>query len=44
MNAMTPQTWTLVAIVAAVIVIALAAYAIRRSKESQGLRTRFGPE
>jgi uncharacterized membrane protein len=44
MNAMTPQTWTLVAIVAAVIVIALAAYAIHRSKQSQGLRTRFGPE
>jgi uncharacterized membrane protein len=41
---MTPQTWTLVAIVAAVIVIALAAYAIHRSKQSQGLRTRFGPE
>jgi uncharacterized membrane protein len=44
MNAMTPQTWTLVAIVAAVIVIALVAYAIHRSKQSQGLRTRFGPE
>jgi len=44
MNAMTPQTWTLVAIVAAAIVIALAAYAIHRSKQSQGLRTRFGPE
>jgi hypothetical protein len=41
---MTPQTWTLVAIVAAAIVIALAAYAIHRSKQSQGLRTRFGPE
>jgi uncharacterized membrane protein len=41
---MTPQTWTLVAIVAAVIVIALVAYAIHRSKQSQGLRTRFGPE
>ena len=27
-----------------VIVIALAAYAIHRSKQSQGLRTRFGPE
>lgn len=44
MNAMTPQTWTLVAIVAAVIVIALVAYAIHRSKQSHGLRTRFGPE
>lgn len=44
MNAMTPQTWTLVAIVAAVVVIALVAYAIHRSKQSQGLRTRFGPE
>jgi len=44
MNAMTPQTWTLVAIVPAAIVIALAAYAIHRSKQSQGLRTRFGPE
>ncbi|MDN8613410.1 hypothetical protein [Variovorax ginsengisoli] len=39
MNAMPPQTWTLVAIVAAVIVIALAAYAIHRSKQSQGLRS-----
>jgi hypothetical protein len=41
---MTPQTWTLVAIVAAVVLIAVAAYAIHRSRQSHQLRARFGAE
>jgi hypothetical protein len=44
MNTMTPQTWTLVAIVAAVVVIALVAFAVHRSRQSHRLRARFGPE
>ena len=44
LNTMTPQTWTLVAIVVAVVLIAVAAYAIHRSRQSQQLRTRFGAE
>jgi hypothetical protein len=44
MNAMTPQSWTLVAIVAVVVLIALAVYVIHRGKQSSRLRARFGPE
>jgi hypothetical protein len=44
MDTMTPQTWTLLAIVAAVVLIALAVYAIHRGRQSHRLRERFGPE
>jgi hypothetical protein len=44
MNSMTAQTWTLLAIVAAVVLIAVATYAMHRSKQSHRLRVRFGPE
>ena len=44
MNTMNPQTWILLAIVAAVVLIALVAYAIHRSKQSHRLQARFGPE
>lgn len=44
MDTITPNTWILVAIVAAVALIAFAAYEFHRSRQSQRLRARFGPE
>ena len=44
MHTMLPQTWILVAIVAAVALIALTVYVYRRSRQSYRLRARFGPE
>jgi uncharacterized membrane protein len=44
MNSMTDQTWILLAIVAAVVLVALASYAVHRGKQSHRLRERFGPE
>lgn len=41
---MTPETWMLIAIVAAVVLIALIAYAVYRGRQSRRLRERFGPE
>jgi hypothetical protein len=44
MDTMTPQTLTMLAVVAAVVLIALAAYLIHRSRQAHRLRKRFGPE
>src|SRR5947209_6990307 len=44
MDTLTPQTLTMLAIVAAVVLIALVTYLIHRSRQSHRLRARFGPE
>ena len=44
MDTVIPQTWILVAILAAVALIALAFYGFHRSRQSHRLRARFGPE
>jgi hypothetical protein len=41
---MTPQTLTILAVLAAVLLVAVIAFAVHRHRQSSRLRTRFGPE